>query len=66
MPTTAVLVPPAETAPIVRMCCHCRRVWTADGWRSPPEPPRGLATHGICRECFVIHYPEFPVPQEVD
>jgi hypothetical protein len=47
------------------VCCHCRRVWAGDHWQTPPEPPQAVLTHGICRECFVIHYPEFPVPDDL-
>lgn len=65
MSPTAVLDSPAESQAIVRICCHCRRIWTADGWRTPAEPPRAMLTHGICRDCFEIHYPEFRVPTEV-
>jgi hypothetical protein len=50
---------------LVRMCCHCRRVWTLDGWQHESVPPEVRVTHGICRGCYVTHYPEFgPPPDE--
>jgi hypothetical protein len=49
---------------LVRMCCHCRRVWTTDGWQHDSVPAGLRVSHGICRECYVVHYPEFPLPDE--
>lgn len=51
---------------LVRMCCHCRRVRTTDGWDHDPVPPGLRVTHGICRECFVLHYPEYACPDDHD
>jgi hypothetical protein len=50
---------------VVRMCCHCRRVRTVDGWGHEAVPENLRVSHGICRQCFELHYPEFcPAPSE--
>ena len=50
---------------IVRVCCHCRRVRTADGWKDGEVPASLCVSHGICRQCFEAHYPEFcPAPTD--
>ncbi|MBN9518834.1 hypothetical protein J0H58_10000 [bacterium] len=50
---------------VVRMCCHCRRVRTVDGWEYETVPESLRVSHGICRACFESHYPEFcPAPCE--
>jgi hypothetical protein len=62
---TAVLTPERIWPEIVKVCCHCRRVRTPSGtWVSPSAVPHGPVSHGICRDCFVIHYPEFPPPED--
>jgi hypothetical protein len=66
MSLSAVLAPPSESQEVVRVCCHCRRVWTkVGGWQRPVETPRVITSHGICRDCFVAFYPEFPPPDEL-
>jgi hypothetical protein len=64
MSETELLIRPSEDQDIVRSCCQCRRIWTGDEWREPSETPRGMMSHGICRDCFLIHYPGFPLPDE--
>lgn len=47
------------------VCCHCRKVRTASGeWSDPTRPLPDLISHGICRACLVIHYPDVPPPPE--
>jgi hypothetical protein len=66
MSETAVLNPSCVRHEIVPVCCHCRRVRTPSGdWIGMAELPTGRLSHGICRDCFLNHYPEFPLPDEV-
>jgi hypothetical protein len=66
MSETAVLSRDCVHQEIVRVCCHCRRVRSADGqWVRPSATPPGPLSHGICRPCFLIHYPEFPLPDGI-
>jgi hypothetical protein len=55
----------AENQQLVYVCCHCGRVRTREGrWHWPEDPPADPVSHGICRACFVVHYPEIPLPPE--
>ena len=59
---TSVLAAPSDAHEFVRVCCHCRRTWTGQGWGCTSNPSGAAVTHGICRDCYVTHYPEFPLP----
>lgn len=66
MSGTVLLNVPAADRVIVRMCCHCRRIRTASGWQHEPMPAGLPVSHGICRECYVVNYPEYPIPETGD
>jgi hypothetical protein len=65
MSPTTVLDLYSESHEIVRVCCYCRRVWRGERWQEPSESPQATMSHGICRECFVAHFPELPPPDEL-
>ncbi len=66
MSTTAMLTSQTDSYEIVRICCHCRRVRTTSGnWVALSSGMTGQLSHGICRECFLVHYPEFPPPDDL-
>lgn len=55
-----LLNPESNTREVVRMCCHCRRVKDELGeWVPAAAPADRAISHGICPDCFVVHYPEF-------
>jgi len=65
MTSTAVLDVRSEDRNFVRECCHCRRTWTGKDWGCRPSTPETRVTHGICRDCYVTHYPGFPLPPNI-
>ena len=65
MTATAVPVVQSEDLKFIRECCHCRRTWTGKDWGRRPSAPEARVTHGICRDCYVIHYPGFPLPPNI-
>jgi hypothetical protein len=59
MTGTALLIPATGTDELTTICCHCRRLRTAEGkWEMRYLPKDQLASHGICPECFVRYYPD--------
>lgn len=61
---TSVLSFPHRSEVLVTVCCHCHRVQEDGHWQSRPVPPDRLLSHGICRECLEVYYPEYPLSEE--
>lgn len=62
MSGSVLLTPTGKDQPYVRVCCHCRRIRGEKGWQPGTLPADRWVTHGICRDCYQIHYPEYGPP----
>ncbi|HSQ55948.1 MAG TPA: hypothetical protein VLM40_09380 [Gemmata sp.] len=66
MTGTAVLAVPPIGTELVTMCCYCRRIQKTQGcWVEDTIPASQLVSHGICRDCFAVLYPDIPIPADV-
>lgn len=44
---------------IVRVCAWCRRLTDADGQPGERWNGGGVATHGICKRCLALNFPQW-------
>ena len=44
---------------IVTICMFCKKVKKEGKWIESEIDPAGLLSHGFCKECGKIHYPEY-------